>query len=731
MDTIIYRYAPNGKPKGALAYISAVHEEDLDGSDKLTVLSDREPAKHERLVWQDNAGYWHEHIVDGAVDSSKGKNLRFESTCSNSISELFGVRASGTSSRNTVQGHLNALLAGTRWKAGNCSDFGMIELETWHKSVRECIAELCEIVEGELVTTITVNEGGVTKRTVRIMREYGKKTVQRAFTYSMNMHNIKREIGTEEVYTAVIGYGAKTSETAWLDRIDELQEQYDAETDSDKRKAIQKRINNAREALTSVRNNDYAARLTVQVTKDSKKSKWGVPDANGNMQHNWYIYTDANCTDGEFLRKQCVKILNSTCEPLVRYEFDSSEVNPEMWEDVRLGSRVLCIDPLFDGGAMVQRVSHIRRKLSGTMQCRIAIGKRMNPHLDQYKAAERTSKSTTGNTVRVQSHVPVHSGGDYSGGAFSTDFGNVGGYDFDGGAIDEAGADQPSAIEVVTPPSKTEYAVGERIDYDGIEVRLLDGNGDIWTSEAYPDGVVPFRELEILFDVVETHLENHSTLMRSSVLDGKIQQPFLVLDGIMSIRYGQRSVGGSQVGVYQYDYSGDMLTFATYWKESNLLNSHMLACVFASKSPATVDYVETHWNRTGGNTWEKQIDNGMPTSTNGSLQLTKKTVFGKDVYCYGFYVGWGGYPWSTKVARAAPLTPPYTEDISLAQWIKFNTGIEEIAYAMLYGETEQVFETLTIPIAWNGLETSFEISVYDDFETKEVSKFESSGGGRF
>jgi hypothetical protein len=53
----------------------------------------------------------------------------------------------------------------------------------------------------------------------------------------------------------------------------------------------------------------------------------------------------------------------------------------------------------------------------------------------------------------------------------------------------------PSAIEVVTPPDKTIYEVGERIDYSGTTVRLLDGNGNVFTDERYPDGMVPFEEL--------------------------------------------------------------------------------------------------------------------------------------------------------------------------------------------------------------------------------------------
>jgi hypothetical protein len=53
----------------------------------------------------------------------------------------------------------------------------------------------------------------------------------------------------------------------------------------------------------------------------------------------------------------------------------------------------------------------------------------------------------------------------------------------------------PSAIEVVEPPDRTEYVVGDFIRYEGIAVRLLDGNGEVFTDDRYPDGMVPFNEL--------------------------------------------------------------------------------------------------------------------------------------------------------------------------------------------------------------------------------------------
>ena len=148
MSAQILWYDEQEVQKGVLTYESAVHEEDLDGADKLTVVTRRNVAKRDRLVWQDNAGYWHEHIVDEISTTHSGGAKRHTLTCSNSISELFRIEAPGTKAKKRVSEHLADICAGTRWNAGNSSGT-VVEVETWHKSVRECMTELCSQCGGE------------------------------------------------------------------------------------------------------------------------------------------------------------------------------------------------------------------------------------------------------------------------------------------------------------------------------------------------------------------------------------------------------------------------------------------------------------------------------------------------------------------------------------------------------------------------------------------------------
>ena len=57
--------------------------------------------------------------------------------------------------------------------------------------------------------------------------------------------------------------------------------------------------------------------------------------------------------------------------------------------------------------------------------------------------------------------------------------------------------DLPVRIAVTTPPTKTEYNDGEWIDFSGMVVTAYDENGDVWTNAEYPDGTIPFNELDI------------------------------------------------------------------------------------------------------------------------------------------------------------------------------------------------------------------------------------------
>lgn len=698
MSTQILWYDEQENQKGVLTYDSAVHEEDLDGADKLTVVTRRNAAKRDRLVWKDNAGYWHEHIVDEISTTHSGGAKRHTLTCSNSISELFRIEAPGTKAKKRVSEHLADICAGTRWNAGNSSGT-VVEVETWHKNVRECMTELCNQCGGELVTHIDVDDNGIVSRTVRVVVDYGTNTVKRTFTYGANMGAVKREVAADEVYTAVRGYGAKTSETAWQAHIDELEEQYDASTDSDEREKLQKRISKAREKLQAVQDDDYAERLTVEVKKgDKKRQRWGVFNGLA-MVHSWYVYTDANCTDRQFLRRQCNTLLKSLCNPLVRYEFDTAEIDADMWQDVRLGSKVLCVDPVFDGGAAIERVSHIRRNLSGTMQCRIAIGKRANPQIDQYKTTQRLARTTTGNNIKTQAYTPTSSGGNYSGGNYSAGgYSPIGQYEVDGETFTIGEGTQPAAIQIVTPPNKTEYFVGTPIDYTGIVVQLLDGEGNVYTSDAYPDGIIPFDELEFPVDTADVDIPEGSDRQGTSpsgliTVNGvSFEGPIRFYETTLkaSIKEGFVLATSSEYvsSIHRYSYKthkDDVVRIARYGNDGVVIVN--MSDTFNSYS--TIQITLSTWESYEKGLWDKS---NTSVGNAGSYSFDDHEVRYRNVDLS--YENFGALNW----------TIPYLRPDK-------SSAIGAIAWYVRYGEDFSYGSKLSIPVEWNGLSDSFEITV--------------------
>ncbi|MBR2681421.1 MAG: phage tail protein [Exiguobacterium sp.] len=396
MDTI-YRYAPNGQSLGIVRYDTATHEEDLDGTDKLTVKCRQFVQECDRLIWQDNGGHWREHIVDQVDTDHKGGVPVYTLTCSNSLNELYGKIANGTELSGSVKSILASLVSGTRWSVGGCSNFGRIDkIEVWHRNVRECITDLQKACGGELATVIEANEHGVTARYVRILAERGNKTAKRQFTYGRNMSHVQRHV-SGQVYTQVIGYGAKLN---------------DDSTD------------------------DYSERLSVVESNSDGMQRWGIPDASGNMTHSTLIYNDEACTSSDFLRRQVKKLLRKHRKPNVTYELDLDQIGDDGWGGMQLGTVVLVRDEGFSPPLELrERVTHITRRMGGRMKCRIVVGDRKDNELTvKFKAVEKVARQSSGNNARTYSETPLNTSGDnsYTGGSY----GSTGGSGGSGGSGD-------------------------------------------------------------------------------------------------------------------------------------------------------------------------------------------------------------------------------------------------------------------------------------------------------
>lgn len=712
MDAVIYWYTNAGTSKGVLTYDEGVHEEDLDNTDMLTLTTECLPSKRDRLVWQDAAGTWHEHMVDSTKRSHRDSRPRTIVQCSNSIAELYGVRARGSVATTTVQAHLANLLSDTRWTAGTCDVTDTVKMEYWHKNVRTCIAELCELCGGELETEITVGEDGVTARTARIVQRRGSSSAIRQFSYGRNVSGIDREVTADEVYTAVIGYGARTNE----------------EDES-----------------------DYALRLTVMAVSSASLMRWGVPLPDGTFTHNYDVYTDTNCTSADFLLKQCKKVLATECKPLVRYEFEVPEAGDRLWSDVQLGDVVHCVDGGFDPAIeLMERVSHISRRLSGRVACKIAIGKRVNPIVEQFRAIAKVeyviplpeSPVTEGDlandgevvdTSQETDPFPTDVIGDVYDPSEYGDYEptDMDDYDFDWGGVDggayttdltpEELALLPQAISITTQPTDLEYTDGETIDFSGIVVTLLDGNGNTYTSAAYPDGIVPFSEL--IFPESTASIDGASTSSQvtggpSEVANYGWSYPFGLYQTMSYVDNYDMGVNHRVTTANMQAQNGAVLIPLWFYRQN-------VAYIIASPNGGVM--AKTHFTQT----WAQgHIEYDRETTPAGSFTRDGKTVYYYDMEHFNADFD----EWSPNIPR---------NDRQRGGNI---SGI--VAWAAIYGEVETE-GTKSVTVQWmrsDGitLEDTYNIIVSEnkfaneptddgtsDGWTEMEDGFSGSGGGSF
>ncbi len=433
----VYRYSNSGEPKGVLRYTSAMHVEDVDGTDKLTLVCPTRPSKKDRLVWLDEGGRWREHFVDSTVRTHEGGAPSVQVTCSSALSELFGVQyACDPDLRGGEVGLLKGgvgpimakLLRGTRWTLGYCDDFGAVELEAWHKSVRECIAELAEMVGGEVLSWVEVGEYGVTSRHVAIKKRLGDKVAVRQFEWGHNMPGMRRTESSDEVYTACVGYGKKLLETEIEAHLDEVEEAYDLITTpetatqeerqaaADKRQELSARRGELNERLKAAREDPYVPRLEVRVFSrrgdEDYLARYGTPTDSG-MGQTWLTYTDDDCEDESELREACKRVLARCDRPVITYEFDAIQLDHDGWRDIDLGDNVHIVDDELHVDT-IERVTRIERDFLMRDKCRVvANGITTSVLANRMKAAERRSRRESGNSSKVSAMAGVRTRGDY------------------------------------------------------------------------------------------------------------------------------------------------------------------------------------------------------------------------------------------------------------------------------------------------------------------------------
>ena len=328
-----------GENLGRLPYTAATHTEALDGTDELKITCERELSKGQRIVWIDRQGMAHEHLVDEVtqIHDDDGKTY-CGAVCINSIAELLDDYIEDKRPSGGVAEALTSILGGTRWEVGTCDLKASASHTFYHTSVREGLTDLIATWGGELETHIETDGVKVTHRFVGVRASRGDQDSPKRFTWTKDIVDIKRTVGSANPKTRVYGYGKGV------------------ETDT----------------------GGYGRRLTFgdvnggkDYVEDAEATKiWGHPDGKGGILPAVDVYVNEQCEDAIQLLQETQDYLETVKEPTVSYEANVLDLYAygRAWERVALGDCVAIIDKQFaeSGIRLKGRVSQIERDLVTT-----------------------------------------------------------------------------------------------------------------------------------------------------------------------------------------------------------------------------------------------------------------------------------------------------------------------------------------------------------------------------
>lgn len=386
--------------------VEAVHKDEVNGEDSLTLLLPTcDLEKGDRIVWRDKFSVWHEHIVNDLRDVHEDGKLYTSAYCENSIAELLTdyieeLRPYGVTAYTALQRALSV----TRWGIGTVDVTGTASASFYHISAREAISLILENWGGELSTTITVSGSRVASRSVNITTRRGADNGKR-FEWSKDIQGITREVSSDDVITALYGYGKGL-------------EAYDDDGNLSggyERKLTFGSINGGL---------DY-------VYDNNAKARWGHPDGSGGIKHSFGKVEFGDCEDKAELLALTRAELDKRKVPRVTYTanvidladagFSYEDVMPgdtvQMIDrelDERLSGRVLCVERcLYNEQATKLTLGNVSRRITDVISSTQAQLSRLNSHAGVWDGAGSLSTSYI-NAVINSLNVALNQTGGYT-----------------------------------------------------------------------------------------------------------------------------------------------------------------------------------------------------------------------------------------------------------------------------------------------------------------------------
>lgn len=347
---ILWVYNRWGTQTGTVGDVSdLVFDDELGSLDSIEFdTPDGSLAKGDYILWRDEFGEWHEHIVRSVEAAHAGGKIVYHVYAVNSIAELnlsYKDDRESYGFQNSVA--WQRLLEDTRWTVGSIANLGTNNIKFYHQTVYEGVVEIVKIWGGEISTSLTVGATGVTARRVNHQRQRGADDGL-LFTYGFDMDNVQRSVELDDVYTRihVFGKGEPTYGS-------------DGNRTGNGRRITFASINGGR---------DY-------VEDSSAMQTWGVIGKNGVRQHSEGVFVFDQCEDvNELLRLGRAK-LEEVKQPRVSYKCNVAILADAGmdFKNARTGDTCYIRDRELDE-RLSGRIMHVKRYLTGTKPTEITIG---------------------------------------------------------------------------------------------------------------------------------------------------------------------------------------------------------------------------------------------------------------------------------------------------------------------------------------------------------------------
>jgi hypothetical protein len=255
--------------------------------------------------------------------------------------------------------------------------------------------------------------------------------------------------------------------------------------------------------------------------------------------------------------------------------------------------------------------------------------------------------------------------------------------------------DLPVRIAVTTPPNKTRYNDLEQIDLAGIIVQAYKYDDSIWTSNDYPDGIIPMSELEISPRVAMMAYDK-VTLFEFVEKDGWTAEPWPIsMDNFIPATWGPGITSGEFItqGISPWMAKREYYHYVFDRAKVACRTQDLIVFLSDEQMPRIVETYMT--------TEDSEEPAGYKPQY--SSEANRMTVNGKDYFCFVFI-----HRDSTDYVNDAKIP-----ETSVGRYVSYRNYIGWIK--SYYGNDADVYSNYDIRVLWQRpgdgarLDTSFTI----------------------